>query len=58
MSFSDFPGCITAAKTLEEARNSQMDEIDRRARREGMTRSVYIVAAALMGAKGNRSRVA
>ena len=107
VSFPDFPGCITAGNTLEEARRmavealtfhiegimedgeaipqpssldqlakdpamkgavaflvtvditekserfnitarkSQMDEIDRRAKRSGMTRSSYIVAAAL-----------
>ena len=107
VSFLDFPGCVTAGKTLEEARRlapealalhiqgmiedgepvpepstldrlakdpamkgavallvsvniperaerfnitarrSQMDEIDRRARKDGMTRSAYIVAAAL-----------
>ncbi len=107
VSFPDFPGCITAGKTLEEARRmavealtfhiegttedgqsipqpssldqrakdpamkgavaflvnvdvtqkserfnitarrSQMDEIDQRAKRSGMTRSAYIVAAAL-----------
>ena len=107
VSFPDFPGCITAGITLEEARRmavealtfhiegitedgeaipqpssldqlakdpamkgavaflvtvdieekserfnitarkSQMDEIDRRAKRSGMTRSSYIVAAAL-----------
>jgi hypothetical protein len=29
------------------ARKSQMEEIDRRARKEGMTRSAYMVAAAL-----------
>ena len=107
VSFPDFPGCVTAGRTLEEARRlapealrlhmkgmiedgepipepstldsladdpamkgavaflvsvdiaekavrfnitarrSQMDEIDRRAKREGMTRSAYVVAAAL-----------
>jgi predicted RNase H-like HicB family nuclease len=107
VSFPDFPGCITAGKTLEEARRlapealtlhiqgmiedgqpipepstlddlardpgmrnavaflvtvdvaekaerfnitarkSQMEEIDRRAKSQGMTRSAYIVAAAL-----------
>ena len=36
------------------ARKSQMDEIDRRATRSGMTRSSYIVAAAL----GNTNQVA
>jgi len=110
VSFPDFPGCVTAGKTLEEARRmaaealslhiegmmddgepipeastldslandpaikgavaflvnvdvaekaerfnitarrSQMQEIDRRAKKEGMTRSAYIVAAALMRA--------
>ena len=114
VSFPDFPGCITAGNTLEEARRmavealtfhiegitedgeaipqpssldqlamdpamkgavaflvtvditekserfnitarkSQMDEIDRRAKRSGMTRSSYIVAAAL----GNTNQVA
>ena len=114
VSFPDFPGCITAGITLEEARRmavealtfhiegitedgeaipqpssldqlakdpamkgavaflvtvditekskrfnitarkSQMDEIDRRAKRSGMTRSSYIVAAAL----GNTNQVA
>ena len=114
VSFPDFPGCITAGNTLEEARRmavealtfhiegitedgeaipqpssldqlakdpamkgavaflvtvdieekserfnitarkSQMDEIDRRAKRSGMTRSSYIVAAAL----GNMNQVA
>jgi hypothetical protein len=39
------------------ARKSQMNEIDRRAKREGMTRSAYIVSAALSGVKGNRPRV-
>jgi len=107
VSFPDFPGCVTAGKTLEEARRlapqaltlhmqgmmedgepipepstlddlagdpamrnavaflvsadvaekaerfnitarkSQMEEIDRRAKSRGMTRSAYIVAAAL-----------
>lgn len=107
VSFPDFPGCVTAGKTLEEARRlapralalhmqgmiedgepipepstlddlaadpamrnavaflvsvdvtekaerfnitarkSQMEEIDRRAKHRGMTRSAYIVAAAL-----------
>ena len=107
VSFPDFPGCVTAGKTLDEARRiavealglhiqgmmedgeaipeastldalakdpamkgavaflvnvdvaekagrfniaarkSQMEEIDRRARKRGMTRSAYIVAAAL-----------
>lgn len=106
VSFPDFPGCVTAGKTLEEARlapealamhvegmiedgeplpepstldelandpaikgavaflvtvdvaekvgrfnitarKSQMEEIDRRARKARMTRSAYIVAAAL-----------
>ena len=36
------------------ARKSQMDEIDRRAKRSGMTRSSYIVAAVL----GNTDRTA
>jgi predicted RNase H-like HicB family nuclease len=116
VSFPDFPGCITAGKTLEEARTmavealalhiegmmedgeaipepstlddlagdpamkgavaflvnidvleksvrfnitarkSQMDEIDRRAKRKGMTRSAYIVASAL--AEGDQKRTA
>jgi predicted RNase H-like HicB family nuclease len=107
VSFPDFPGCVTAGKTLEEAhrlapealamhiegmiedeepipepstldalagdpamkgavaflvtvnvtekaarfnitaRKSQMEEIDRRAKKKGMTRSAYMVAAAL-----------
>ena len=111
VSFPDFPGCVTAGKTLEEARRnavealvlhiegmleegeeipepatlddlaadraikdaiaflvevdvadkverfnitarkSQMEEIDRRAKRKGMTRSAYIVSAALGGSK-------
>ena len=115
VSFPDFPGCVTAGKTLDEAhrlavealslhiegmledgeaipeaasldalandpamkgavaflvnvdfvekakrfnitaRKSQMEEIDRRAKREGMTRSAYMVASALTGAKRNRS---
>ncbi len=115
VSFPDFPGCVTAGKTLEEARRmavealtlhiegmmedgesipeasildalandpamkgavaflvnvdvaekagrfnitarkSQMEEIDRRAKKEGMTRSAYMVASALTGAKENRS---
>jgi predicted RNase H-like HicB family nuclease len=114
VSFPDFPGCVTAGKTLDEARRmavealslhiegmiedreaipepstldalahdpamkgavaflvdvdvgekaerfnitarrSQMEEIDRRAKKEGMTRSAYIVAAALTRAKENR----
>jgi predicted RNase H-like HicB family nuclease len=36
------------------ARRSQMEEIDRRAKKEGMTRSAYMVASALMGAKQHR----
>ncbi len=112
--FPDFPGCVTAGKTLEEARRmavealslhikgmkedgeaipepstldalakdpamkgavaflvnvdvaekaerfnitarkSQMEEIDRRAKNKGMTRSAYIVASALTGRKENR----
>ncbi len=36
------------------ARKSQMDEIDRRAKREGMTRSAYIVVSALAGPKRSR----
>jgi predicted RNase H-like HicB family nuclease len=107
VSFPDFPGCVTAGKTLDEARRmavealslhiegmmedgeaipeastldalandpaikgavaflvsvdvvekaerfnitarrSQMEEIDRRAKKEGMTRSAYLVASAL-----------
>jgi len=114
VSFPDFPGCVTAGKTLEEARGmavealslhiegmmedgeaipeasildtlendpamkgavaflvnvdvaekaerfnitarkSQMEEIDRRARKQGMTRSAYMVASALAEAKENR----
>ena len=114
VSFPDFPGCVTAGKTLDEARRmaaealslhiqgmmedgeampeastldalakdpamkgavaflvnvdiaekagrfnitarkSQMEEIDRRAKNKGMTRSAYIVASALMGAKESR----
>jgi len=109
VSFPDFPGCVTAGKTLDEARRlapealkfhlegmiadgepipeastldalakdparkgavaflvssdiaeraerfnitarkSQMEEIDRRARKQGMTRSAFMVAAALGG---------
>jgi len=114
VSFPDFPGCVTAGKTLDEARRmavealslhiegmmadgeaiptaatidavandpalkgavaflvnvdvaekaerfnitarkSQMAEIDRRAKKEGMTRSAYMVASALTGARENR----
>lgn len=36
------------------ARKSQMEEIDRRARKQGMTRSAYIVASALAGTKDKR----
>ena len=114
VSFPDFPGCVTAGKTLEEARRmavealslhiegmmedeeaipepstldalagdpamkgavaflvnvdfgekarrfnitarkSQMDEIDRRAKKQGMTRSAYMVASALTGTRENR----
>jgi predicted RNase H-like HicB family nuclease len=114
VSFPDFPGCVTAGKTLDEARRmavealnlhiegmmedgeaipeasildalandpamksavaflvnvdvaekagrfnitarkSQMEEIDRRARKQGMTRSAYMVSSALAGAKENR----
>jgi predicted RNase H-like HicB family nuclease len=114
VSFPDFPGCVTAGKTLDEARRmavealnlhiegmmedgeaipeasaldalandmamkgavaflvnvdvaekvgrfnitarkSQMEEIDRRAKKEGMTRSAYMVASALTRAKENR----
>lgn len=113
VSFPDFPGCITAGKTLDEARRlapqalalhiegmvedgetipkpstlddlahdparkdavaflvsvdiakraqrfnitarkAQMDEIDRRARKQGQTRSAFMVSAAL-GAKVDR----
>jgi hypothetical protein len=38
------------------ARKSQMDEIDRRAKRRGMTRSAYIVTSAL--AEGGQKRPA
>jgi predicted RNase H-like HicB family nuclease len=111
VSFPDFPGCVTAGKTLDEARRmavealslhisgmmedgaaipepavlddltndpamkgavaflvnvevaekagrfnitarkSQMEEIDRRAKKEGMSRSAYMVVSALKGAK-------
>ena len=114
VSFPDFPGCVTAGKTLDEARRmavealslhiegmmedgdaipeasildalandpamkgavaflvnvdvaekagrfnitarkSQMEEIDRRAKKEGMTRSAYMVASSLTRAKENR----
>jgi predicted RNase H-like HicB family nuclease len=114
VSFPDFPGCVTAGKTLDEARRmavealclhiegmmedaeaipepstldilandpamkgavaflvnvdvaekaarfnitarkSQMKEIDRRAKKEGMTRLAYMVASALTGAKEKR----
>ena len=118
VSFPDFPGCVTAGKSLDEAhrmavealslhvegmmedgeaipepstldalagdpamkgavaflvnvdiaakaerfnitaRKSQMEEIDRRAKKEGMTRSAYMVASALVGARQKRpSRV-
>ncbi len=113
VSFPDFPGCVTAGKSLDEARRmaaealclhiegmiedgqaipkassldtlakdpamkgavaflvtveildkvarfnitarrSQMEEIDRRAKKEGMTRSAYMVTSAL---DGNRAR--
>ncbi len=33
------------------ARKSQMEEIDRRAKKEGMTRSAYMVTSALKRAK-------
>ena len=36
------------------ARKSQMDEIDRRAKKEGKTRSAYMVASALAGAREKR----
>jgi hypothetical protein len=36
------------------ARKSQMEEIDRRAKKEGMTRSAYMVTSALTGAKEHR----
>lgn len=115
VSFPDFPGCVTAGKTLDEARKmavealslhiagmmeegeaipaptgldnlandpamkgavaflvdvevaekagrfnitarkSQMEEIDRCAKKEGMTRSAYMVASALRGAKETRT---
>ena len=114
VSFPDFPGCVTAGNTLEEARRmavealrlhiegmkedgevipepstldalandpamrgavaflinvdvaekakrfnitareSQVEEIDRRARKKGMTRSAYMVASALAGSKQRR----
>jgi predicted RNase H-like HicB family nuclease len=114
VSFPDFPGCVTAGKTLDEARTmavealslhiegmmedgeaipepstldalandpamkgavaflvnvdvaekaerfnitarkSQMEEIDRRAKKEGKTRSAYMVASALAGAREKR----
>jgi predicted RNase H-like HicB family nuclease len=114
VSFPDFPGCVTAGKTLEEARRmavealslhikgmmedgepipeastldalandpamkgavaflvnvdvaekaerfnitarkSQMEEIDRRAKKKGLTRSAYMVASALTGPKEHR----
>ena len=114
VSFPDFPGCVTAGKTLDEARRmavealslhiegmmedgdaipqasildalandpamngavaflvnvdvaekagrfnitarkSQMEEIDRRAKKEGMTRSAYMVASALTRIKDKR----
>lgn len=116
VSFPDFPGCVTAGKTLEEARRmavqalsihiegmmedgdaipepstldavandpamkgavaflvnidiaekaerfnitarrSQIDEIDRLARRRGMTRSAYMVASALRGERSGELR--
>jgi hypothetical protein len=36
------------------ARKSQMAEIDRRARKEGMTRSAYMVTSTLAGPKESR----
>lgn len=114
VSFPDFPGCVTAGKTLDEARRmavealslhiegmmedgeaipeastldalandplmkgavaflvnvdvaekagrfnitarkSQMEKIDRRAKKEGMTRSAYMVTSALTRARENR----
>jgi len=116
VSFPDFPGCVTAGKTLEEARRlapeallmhiegmlqdgepipapsaldrlaleaattgavaflvsvnipdnvrrynitareSQMKEIDRRAKRKGMTRSAYMVTAALVSVRQSPSQ--
>ena len=38
------------------ARRSQMAEIDRRARKRGLTRSAYIIASALAGGKDTRLR--
>ncbi len=117
VSFPDFPGCITAGRTLEEARelavealtlhmagmiedgetlpepstldqladepgmehavaflvkaeapqktvrvnitarDSQIEEIDRLARRAGMTRSSYMVQSAMLGVVGARRKV-
>jgi HicB-like antitoxin of HicAB toxin-antitoxin system len=36
------------------ARKSQMEEIDRRAKKKGMTRSAYLIASAPAGVKENR----
>jgi len=76
VSFPDFPGCVTAGKTLEEARRlavealemhiagmiedgeelpepaalddlTQIEQIDRRAKEAGMTRSAFMVQSAL-----------
>lgn len=43
-----------AARFNITARKSQMEQIDRRAKQEGMTRSAYMVACALTGTKENR----
>ena len=37
------------------ARKRRMEEIDQRAKKEGMTRLAYMVASSLTGAKRNRS---
>jgi HicB_like antitoxin of bacterial toxin-antitoxin system len=69
LSFSDFPGCITAGKTLDEAaqkrvnitaRESQLARIDALAEAAGLTRSAYMVRAAIGNAStsGPRARAA
>src|SRR6266851_488660 len=78
VSFPDFPGCVTAGKTLDESRRTAVEALSLHiqgmmedgeaipgastldalakdpAKKEGMTRSAYMVSSALTRAKENR----
>ena len=67
MPFPDFPGCITAGRNIDEAKDMAQDaitlpemtlkEIDAAAKRRGMSRSSFLVHAAQNAIQSNHSEV-